>query len=349
VVRTPMPPEPIGSTMTRMQNEVIRVHMSAPKVGRNATAAAVGAMLATTLAIGATALTGGTARATVPGLNGLIVYQATVGKHIQLFTVKADGSGARKLTQFASSDAVHAAWSPDGSGIVFERDFAKHADIYTMSLGGGDLKSLTPHGLQGLPAYSPDGTTIVFDRTLPKEDAVWLMQSDGSGLRQLTHNKPAGKDECRCEGSPVFSPDAKRIAFVRTITDLKTALFIVNADGTGLKQLTPWRLGVSEKLDWSPDGSRIVISSPQAERPGTASNVFTIRPDGTGLTQLTHETKAGVHDLADGFSPDGTKIIFAKTVDGGPFQVDVMNADGTGVRQLTHGVDAHWASWGTQP
>jgi Tol biopolymer transport system component len=303
--------------------------------------------LAAALAVAVAAMSGATARATVHGSNGLIVYQATAGKHIQLFTVKPDGSGAHRLTQFTDSDAVHASWSPDGNSIAFERDFANSAGVYTMNLDRGNLVALTPDGLQGLPAYSPDGATIVFDRTLPREDALWLMSTDRSTLRQLTHNKPAGKGECRCDGGPVFSPDGKRIAFVRTITDLKTAAFVVNIDGSGLKQLTSWGRGVSAKLDWSPDGSRILISSPQAERPGTASNVYTIRPDGTGLTKLTHETKAGVHDLADGFSPDGTKIIFARTIDGGPFQVYVMNADGTGVSQLTHGVDAHWASWGT--
>jgi Tol biopolymer transport system component len=241
---------------------------------------------------------------------------------------------------------VHAAWSPDGSRLAFERDFANRSGIYTMRADGTGLRSLTPSGQQGMPAYSPDGKTIVFDRTLPKEDSLWSMRTDGSGLRQLTHNTPAGKGECRCEGSPVYSPDGRRVAFVRTITDLKTAVFVVKVDGSGLKQLTPWRLGVPAKLDWSPDGSRIVISSPQAERPGGASNVFTIRPDGAGLKQLTRETTAGVHDLADGFSPDGKRIIFARAANDGPFQVYVMNMDGTGIEQLTRGVDAHWASWG---
>jgi Tol biopolymer transport system component len=287
--------------------------------------------------------------ATFPGHNGLILYQAQAGPHVQLFTVRADGTGVKQLTRFADSDSLHASWSPDGSRVAFERDFEKHAGIYTMKLDGSGLVSLTPEGLQGMPAYSPDAKLLVFDRTLPHEDALWIMRTDGSGLRQITHNKPAGKDECRCDGSPVFSSDGKRIAFVRSIDDLKTAVFVVGADGSGLKQVTPWSLGVSAKLDWSPDGSRIVISSPQAEKPGVASNVFTVRPDGTGLTQLTHETKADVHDLADSFSPDGKKIIYAHNVGGGEggFQVWEMNADGSGAHQLTHGIDAHWASWGS--
>ena len=72
----------------------------------------------------------------MPGPNGLIVYQATAGKHVQLFTVKPDGTGVRQLTRFKDSDAVHASWSPDGSRIAFERDFPTHAGIYTMRLDG---------------------------------------------------------------------------------------------------------------------------------------------------------------------------------------------------------------------
>jgi TolB protein len=303
-------------------------------------------VLATILAAGILA---GVSYATYPGKNGLILYQANAGPHVQLFTVRADGTGVKQLTRFTDSDSLHAGWSREGSRIVFERDFANHAGLYTMNADGSDLVSLTPKGLQGTPSYSPDGSKLVYDRTLPKEDSLWIMNADGTGLRQITHNKPSGNGACNCDGSPVFSPDGKRVAFVREVTEQKTAAFVVNADASHLKQLTPWSAGVSAKLDWSPDGSRILISSPQAERPGTASNVFTIRPDGTGMKQLTHETKVDVRDLADSFSPDGKKIIYARTTNGGPFQVWSMNADGTGQKQLTHGIDAHWASWGSHP
>jgi hypothetical protein len=38
-------------------------------------------------------------RATFSGTNGLLVYQAQVGKHSQLFTIRPDGTGARQITR----------------------------------------------------------------------------------------------------------------------------------------------------------------------------------------------------------------------------------------------------------
>jgi TolB protein len=281
--------------------------------------------------------------ATFPGRNGLILFQAQAGKHVQLFTVRADGTGVRQLTRFADGDSQHGSWSPDGSQIVFE-----HGGLAVIAADGTGFRQVLK-GLNGTPAFSPDHKWIAFERTQAHDDALWLVRPDGSGLRPVTRNLTTRRFACPCDSDPQFSPDGKRLSFVRTLSELKTAVWVVGVDGTGLRQVTPWSLGVSAKQDWSPDGSRLVISSPQAEKPGTASNVFTVRPDGTGLTQLTHETKAGVHDLADSFSPDGTRIIYARNVGGGEggFQVWEMKEDGSAQHQLTHGVDAHWASWGS--
>jgi Tol biopolymer transport system component len=307
-------------------------------------AAAVALAVAVAVAIGAVP-----SRATYPGANGLLVYQASVGDHVQLFTVRPDGTHLRQLTDFTDSDAGFGSWSADGSRIVFERDFADGTQLESMNANGGDLRVLTPLGWQFEPTFSPNGNEIVFERFDPAtgRDGVWIMNRHGNGLRQVTSNPPAGPGQCLCDETPVFSPDGKTIAFVRVVDDQTTAVFVVDRNGHHLRQVTPWSLGVSEKLDWAPDGSRLLVSSPPPDRPNVASNVISVRPDGTGLTYLTHDATPGVRNLADAFSPDGTKIVFARSdASAGP-QLWLMNADGSNPTQITHGVDAHWANWGT--
>src|SRR5215475_10231835 len=71
---------------------------------------------------------------------------------------------------------------------------------------------------------------------------------------------------------------------------------------------------------------RIVFDTAFSHRP----QIFTIRPDGTGLRQLTHVPKGHAAGSPE-FSPDGTRVVF--TIDG---QIWVMNADGSAQRQLTN-------------
>ena len=119
------------------------------------------ACLATTVA--SLALTVSPSSATYHGTNGLLVYQAVVGKHAQLFTLRADGTGARQLTQFRDSDAIAPSWSPDAHRIAFARDYAvgtpnEHLDIYTMNADGSGMHGLRLHGFNGNPTWSPMAT-----------------------------------------------------------------------------------------------------------------------------------------------------------------------------------------------
>jgi Tol biopolymer transport system component len=286
-------------------------------------------------------------QAVFPAENGLIVYQATVGDHVQLFTVRPDGSGVRQLTSFPDSDATGGSWSPDGSRIVFEHGLADSVQIEVMDADGTGVEVLTTGGLDFTPAFSPNGNEIAFERATLDGDGVWIMNAHGRGLRQVTNN-PFPESGCGCDESPVFSPDGKRIAFVHVVDDENTAVFVVDRNGRHLRQLTPYTMGVSAKLDWSPAGTHVLVSSPQAERPGTASNLVAVDVETGAVTQLTHDTTPGVRNLADSYSPDGTKIVFARILPDG-FQLFTMNADGSDIAQITHGIDAHWATWGPAP
>jgi dipeptidyl aminopeptidase/acylaminoacyl peptidase len=115
-----------------------------------------------------------------------------------------------------------------------------------------------PRGVRGELAYSPDGKRVVFERAIGGEDLLWIANIDGSQARELTRNRRGGSSTCPCDTRPSFSPDGTRIAFIRTLSGRKAALFVVNVDGTRVKQLTPWSRGIAGEVDWSPDGSPVV-------------------------------------------------------------------------------------------
>jgi hypothetical protein len=82
---------------------------------------------------------------------------------------------------------------------------------------------------------------------------------------------------------------------------------------------------------------------------GPDSDIFTIRPDGTGLINLTPDS-AGF-DLYPSWSPDSSRIAFTSTRDGDN-EIYVMNADGTGPQRLTTSpgldIDSSWSPDGTK-
>jgi len=95
-------------------------------------------------------------------------------------------------------------------------------------------------------------------------------------------------------------------------------------------------------VDWLPDlggrGDRILFTSNQDGPASVSANLYTVRPDGSGLTQLTHARGGSVQYLSASFSPDGDWITAARTPGtgkAGNADVFVMRADGTDLRRVT--------------
>jgi hypothetical protein len=132
---------------------------------------------------------------------------------------------------------------------------------------------------------------------------------------------------------PTPSPDGRVIAFVAAdYTDNTGDIWLVNRDGTGLRNLTgdgP----LDDAPAWSPDGTRLAYRSFREENLG---DIWTIRADGTGRAILTPKVGAVVvdHHRPD-WSPDGSRIVYAGT-GGGDWGIWVMQADGGQKRQLTN-------------
>ena len=105
---------------------------------------------------------------------------------------------------------------------------------------------------------------------------------------------------------PRWSPDGKQIVFWRwgskdmggPIAPVMAAVFVVDADGQNLRQVTPKTLD-AENPAWSPDGSRIVFTSPSPQDT-QHRDIYTIRPDGTDLRRLTTDGISYCGDLDAG-------------------------------------------------
>jgi TolB protein len=311
------------------------------------------------------------ALATPPGKNGRIAFMRTAGDDGQngaIFVMNADGKLAHRLTTPSGSGDIQPDWSRDGSLIVFQREYSdKPYEIWTVRPDGSEPTLVDPDCPPGLPpgdiceesspAWSPDGRFIAFSwaygkvRPVLGEDtievaAIGVMDADGGNVRQVTQRVRPTHSE---DGEPVWSPDGKQIAFVRlNITArprARTAIFVVNADGSGLKRLTPWSLNGKDHPDWSPDGREILFRS-EPNGIDYQGNLYTVRPDGTGLRQLTHFGE-DVMLLSTSFSPDGRSIVFSKSGKGGQPDIFTMRRDGTQIKPLTR--TALWDSapdWG---
>jgi TolB protein len=270
----------------------------------------IGLLIVMLAAVGATG-----SQATVPGTNGLIVFQRESGTHFQLFTVRADGSGFRHVM-----NGEHAAWAPDGKRVVMEHG----KGLGVLDLNSGKIRQLMSRTAI-YPAFSPDGKSVVFAQsTGAHNEGLWIVDANGRNQRYIAHG-----DGCT---NTVFSPDGTQLACLR-----KEALFVVNVDGSGRTALVRPSFGAEGKIDWSPDGSRILFSS--------GRRVFTIGPDGTGRIRLTR----GMNVCSESFSPDGKRILAVGNCDSDANTYLVtMNVDGSGVTRIPNTVGAHWASWGTQ-
>jgi dipeptidyl aminopeptidase/acylaminoacyl peptidase len=93
------------------------------------------------------------------------------------------------------------------------------------------------------PAYSCDGAHVSSDQDIgasaPSVHSTFIANADGSGAHRLPI-VPRTKDAYDTQSQ--WSPDGKRLAWMRVKHNKRAAGFAVNVDGTGPRQLTPWNL-----------------------------------------------------------------------------------------------------------
>jgi len=187
---------------------------------------------------------------------------------------------------------------------------------------------------------------IAVGRCLEEFCGLYVVDADGSNGRFLTTTPAA----LAGESDPSWSPDGRRIAVQSSrhcptgSTSCLGDIYVMNADGSGLTNITNSRDVDESQPVWSPDGRRIAFAA--ASYDGARSrylrtDIYTIELDGSGLELLVRAADETAV-FAPMWSPDGTKISYTTvTLDWDyTFAIEVANADGSGRRRLTKPSDA---------
>jgi Tol biopolymer transport system component len=172
------------------------------------------------------------------------------------------------------------------------------------------------------PAWSRDGRHLAFVRFLNGYNAIYVMDRDGSHPRRLTGARQDLIDEL---SSQAWSPDGRKLAFARgpnmSTPRGPTSIFVMNANGTGLRQLT--RNNRDDDPAWSPDGPRIAFARYGSTNYGS---IYVMNSDGSKERRLA--TSSGHPTPA--WSPNGQEIAFEDPDEG----ITIVRMDGKEVKYL---------------
>ena len=206
---------------------------------------------------------------------GKILFTSNRVSWDDVWVMNDDGTDQKQLTKRGKCYNAH--FTPDGKTIFMDCDNAPngYGDLFSMKAEGGGVVNLTntTDNIEAYPVVAPNGKKVAYTFAWPGGFEIYTMNLDGSDRKPVTSRN--------LDESPAWSPDSKKIAF----DSLRSGwnIWVVNADGTGLTQVTKFSGRIAISPVFSPDGKSIAFSTIAS---GTAWEIWVVGVDGSNPHKL---------------------------------------------------------------
>jgi WD40 repeat protein len=201
--------------------------------------------------------------------------------------VRFDGKDMHRISQDTSSDGF-VDCHPSGEPCLVDSRIERKRHVAVLDKQGQRQRWLDDGSYETSdPQYSPDGKQLLFRATRSGTWELWLGDADGSQARQLTRdpaNDTLPSHEYGGEGPARFSPDGKRIVWMRMFPGGKYDVWTMQADGSSARNLTADNAGSDAYPSFSPDGAQIAFDS---DRDGD-SEIYLMAADGGNVRRVTY-------------------------------------------------------------
>lgn len=209
------------------------------------------------------------------------------------------------------------------SKVAFTSDRTNNKEVFLMDYDGFNQKQITISTTLNLsPDLSPDGKKLAytsFRTESGKAGTAIVVFSIYTGEKRFLFSKGT------LNSTPRWTPDSTKLAFTSNVSG-NAELYVINADGSGLRQLT-FNRAIETSPSWNPKSGQIAFTSDRSGSP----MIFIMNDDGTNESRLTY---VGEYNESAAWSPDGSRLAYVSR-SGINFDIYVVDMANNIVTRLT--------------